>query len=88
MSGRTDPVGNTVRKLGATTVLVAVTLSTTADTPLLGMFGVPVMCTLMVWPAHSCALGDPIPMRVSRTRFGTIGLYRPATGGVAVGVAT
>src|SRR2546430_4170426 len=80
--GRGTPVGYTVRKLprdGA----VAVTLRTTADTPLSGTPPRPVTCRWITPPEPSgVVVGTPIPARVSSSRSGWSGTYVPLALGV------
>src|SRR5436190_7354201 len=71
--GLETPLGKTVRKLpaeGAT----AVTLRTTAVTPLAGTGLVPTTFTERVAPWPSRPAGPPVPFRVSRMRVGVTAL--------------
>src|SRR5439155_24335538 len=61
-------------------VLVTVTLSTPAATPVAGTPPWPVICTVRLLPAPSGALGAPTPVRVSRMRAGASARYWPRPG--------
>src|SRR6266568_6849132 len=72
--GRVLPFGNTVKKPLAVWS-TAVTLRTTAVTPVVGTPPKPATCTFNVVPAASVepALAWPLPARVSVTRVGASG---------------
>src|SRR5262252_6037266 len=62
---------------------VAVTLTTTADTPLAGTPPLPVTCTATAVCGWIAALGAPTPLRVSSTRDGPTAANAPAADGLA-----
>ena len=74
--GRGAPLGLTVTYVGALAE-VAVTLSTTAETPSSGMPPRPVTWRSSTCPADGLAAGAPIPVRVSRIRSGAAGRCSP-----------
>ena len=77
--GRGAPVGQTASHPGAVGA-VAVTLRTTASTPLAGMPATFVTARSRLWPVPSLATRPPrpVPSRVSRSRVGTTGVSSPA----------
>src|SRR5947208_1300440 len=66
---------------------VAVTFTTTADTPLAGTPPRPVTCTATAACALTGALGAPTPLRVSSNRDGATGTNAPAADGVPAALA-
>src|SRR6202521_799759 len=72
-SGLRVAAGKTVTKLDAV-ASAAVTLSTTAETPVSGTPPRPLTCSVIAWPAPTGAVYPPLPFRVSRIRAGTSGL--------------
>src|ERR1035437_8994807 len=58
---------------------VTVRLTTTADTPLVGIPFLPVICRTRSAPAATGARAAPLPIRVSNTRTGDTGTNAPGT---------
>src|SRR5437879_243618 len=80
-------VGYTVR-YPLPVVPVTATLTTTADTPLVGTLPRPVIWTSMVWPGPTAPSPTPTgvgPTRVSKMRAGSSGWYAPPFSGGGVG---
>src|SRR5258707_14408889 len=75
-TGRLIPSGNTVTSPDDVG-LTAVTFSTTAVTPVDGTPSFPVTCRLTVLFGPTGPVTPPVPYRVSISRTGPAGTYRP-----------